>query len=135
MTKLTENTKAPSFTGKDQDGKTVKSADFIGKKIVLYFYPEDGTPTCTVQACNLRDNFALLKKNGFVVIGVSPDENAIITMESFQPSDRPFRRDPTVSITHFGHQRAGQVERQSFIDSHRAAAGPAPAMRSCKGLV
>lgn len=39
----------------------------------MYFYPEDDTPTCTVQACNLRDNYALLKKNGFVVIGVSPN--------------------------------------------------------------
>jgi peroxiredoxin Q/BCP len=49
-------------------------SDYIGKKVVLYFYPEDDTPTCTVEACNLRDNFGLLKKNGFVVLGVSPDE-------------------------------------------------------------
>jgi peroxiredoxin Q/BCP len=74
MTHLEENTKAPTFSGKDQDGKTVSLADFKGKKVVLYFYPEDDTPTCTIQACNLRDNFGLLKKNGFVVLGVSPDE-------------------------------------------------------------
>lgn len=74
MTTLTEGKKAPAFKGKDQNGNPVSLADFKGKKIVLYFYPEDDTPTCTVQACNLRDNFGLLKKNGFVVLGVSPDE-------------------------------------------------------------
>ena len=74
MITLKEGSKAPVFKGKDQDGKTVSLADFKGQKVVLYFYPQDDTPTCTVQACNLRDNFSLLKKNGFVVLGVSPDE-------------------------------------------------------------
>ena len=46
----------------------------MGKKVILYFYPEDDTPTCTVQACNLRDNFSALKANGFEIIGVSPDD-------------------------------------------------------------
>ena len=74
MTHLTEGKKAPAFKGKDQNGDQVSLADFKGKKIVLYFYPQDDTPTCTVQACNLRDNFSLLKKQGFIVLGVSPDE-------------------------------------------------------------
>ena len=74
MTTITEGSKAPAFKGKDQNGKPVSLADYKGKKIVLYFYPEDDTPTCTVQACNLRDNFGLLKKKGIVVLGVSPDE-------------------------------------------------------------
>jgi peroxiredoxin Q/BCP len=74
MTTLHEGEKAPAFTSRDQDGNKVSLADFKGKKIVLYFYPEDNTPTCTVQACNLRDNYALLKKNGFTVLGVSPDD-------------------------------------------------------------
>lgn len=74
MTSLTENTKAPAFSGKDQNGNEIKLSDFKGKWVVLYFYPEDDTPTCTDQACNLRDNYALLKKNGLVVLGVSPDE-------------------------------------------------------------
>ena len=74
MTKLTEGKKAPAFTGKDQNGESVSLSDHKGKKIVLFFYPEDDTPTCTVQACNLRDNYGLLKKNGFTVLGVSPDE-------------------------------------------------------------
>jgi len=62
------------FTGKDQNGNKISLGSYKGKKVVLYFYPEDDTPTCTVQACNLRDNFSLLKKQGFEVIGVSPDE-------------------------------------------------------------
>ena len=74
MTHLTEGNKAPAFKSKDQNGKSVSLADYKGKKIVLYFYPEDDTETCTIQACNLRDNFSLLKKHGFVVLGVSPDE-------------------------------------------------------------
>ena len=74
MTHLIEGSKAPAFKGKDQNGKPVSLADYKGKKVVLYFYPEDDTPTCTVQACNLRDNFGLLKKNGSIVLGVSPDE-------------------------------------------------------------
>lgn len=74
MTQLTEGQKAPAFKGKDQNGKAVSLADFKGTKIILYFYPQDDTPTCTLQACNLRDHFGLLKKNGFIVLGVSPDE-------------------------------------------------------------
>ena len=73
---LTEGFKAPAFSGKDQDGNKISLADFKGKKLVLYFYPEDDTPTCTEQACNLRDNYGLLKQNGFEVVGVSPDPGA-----------------------------------------------------------
>ncbi|MEP6674245.1 MAG: thioredoxin-dependent thiol peroxidase [Ferruginibacter sp.] len=74
MTTLTENSKAPAFSSTDQNGNSVKLSDFKGKKVILYFYPEDDTPTCTVQACNLRDNYSMLKKKGFVILGVSPDE-------------------------------------------------------------
>lgn len=73
-THLTEGIKAPAFKGKDQNGNAVSLADYKGKKLVLFFYPEDDTPTCTIQACNLRDNFSLLKANGFTIIGISPDE-------------------------------------------------------------
>ena len=76
MAILKEGSKAPAFKGKDQNGNTVSSADFSGKNLVLYFYPKDDTPSCTLQACNLRDHSSLLKKNGFTVIGVSPDEVA-----------------------------------------------------------
>lgn len=76
MTHLTEGSKAPAFTGVDQNGDKVSLAQFKGKKVVLYFYPQDNTPTCTEQACNLRDNFSALQKEGIVVVGVSPDEVA-----------------------------------------------------------
>ncbi|WP_339814107.1 thioredoxin-dependent thiol peroxidase [uncultured Imperialibacter sp.] len=65
--------KAPDFEVSDQNGKTVKLSDFQGKKVVLYFYPQDNTPTCTVEACNLRDNYSALKAKGYEVLGVSPD--------------------------------------------------------------
>ncbi|SDL47940.1 thioredoxin-dependent thiol peroxidase [Siphonobacter aquaeclarae] len=65
--------KAPSFEALDQNGQLVRLQDFAGKKVVLYFYPKDNTPTCTNQACNLRDNYGLLQKNGYVVLGVSAD--------------------------------------------------------------
>ncbi|MCG9900474.1 MAG: thioredoxin-dependent thiol peroxidase [Hydrotalea sp.] len=73
MSHLQEGQKAPAFQGKDQDGKTIRLKDFAGKKLVLYFYPQDDTPTCTVQACNLRDNYEALQAAGYAVLGVSPD--------------------------------------------------------------
>ncbi|MBC8034154.1 MAG: thioredoxin-dependent thiol peroxidase [Chitinophagaceae bacterium] len=76
MTHLKEGDKAPLFTGLDQDGNKVSLKELKGQKVILYFYPEDMTPTCTTQACNLRDNHAILKKNGFTIIGVSPDTAA-----------------------------------------------------------
>jgi peroxiredoxin Q/BCP len=72
---LKEGDRAPDFTGIDQNRKSISLSDYRGKKVALYFYPEDDTPTCTIQACNLRDNYDLLKKKGFVVIGVSPDNS------------------------------------------------------------
>jgi len=73
-THLQVGDKAPAFTGIDQNENKISLSDFKGKKLVLFFYPEDDTPTCTIQACNLRDNYALLTKNGFKVIGISPDD-------------------------------------------------------------
>ena len=68
-----EKEMAPDFEAKIQDGSTVKLSDYKGKKVVLYFYPKDDTPGCTTQACNLRDNYEDLTSKGYVVIGVSPD--------------------------------------------------------------
>ncbi len=76
MAILLEGTKAPSFKSKDQNGNTVSLTDFKGKKLVLFFYPEDNTPTCTIQACNIRDNYSLLKKHNINIIGISPDDGA-----------------------------------------------------------
>ena len=71
---LEEGTKAPAFKGIDQNGKPVSLADYKEKKLVLYFYPKDSTPTCTVQACNIRDNFSALKKADIHIIGISADD-------------------------------------------------------------
>ncbi|WP_205502602.1 thioredoxin-dependent thiol peroxidase [Rufibacter psychrotolerans] len=65
---------APDFEAKDQNGHLVKLSDFRGKKVVLYFYPKDDTPGCTAQACNLRDNHKALLAKGYVVLGVSVDD-------------------------------------------------------------
>jgi len=64
---------APEFSGLDQNGSTVDLKDFQGKKLILFFYPKDDTPGCTAEACNLRDNYEMLKNMGFHLIGISPD--------------------------------------------------------------
>jgi peroxiredoxin Q/BCP len=73
MTHLKSGDKAPLFNGKDQNNNSINLSNFLGKKVVLYFYPKDSTPGCTAQACDLRDNHEVLLKQGYVVIGVSPD--------------------------------------------------------------
>lgn len=66
--------KAPDYLGIDQNGKEIYLSSYKGKKVVLYFYPKDNTPGCTAQACNLRDNYTSLQKEGYEVIGVSIDD-------------------------------------------------------------
>ena len=75
-TNLSEGQKAPAFSGKDQNGNKVSLADFKGKKIALYFYPEDDTPLCTAQACQFRDHHPDFTKIKAVVLGISPDSVA-----------------------------------------------------------
>ena len=77
MASLQIGSKAPDFTVNDQDGKSVKLSDFKGKKVVLYFYPKDMTPGCTAEACDLRDNYTLLQKRGYEVLGVSTDSEKL----------------------------------------------------------
>src|SRR4051812_12096067 len=127
MITVAEGNKAPNFKGQDQDGNTVSLADFKGKKVALYFYPEDDTPTCTIQACNLRDNYALLKSKGFEVIGVSPDDE-----KSHQKFESKFQlpfillSDPSHKIMNkygvwekkklFGHEYMGVLRTTFVID-------------------
>lgn len=68
--------KMPDFEVVDQNGKTVSSKDFIGKKTIIYFYPKDNTSGCTAEACNLRDNYEALVAAGYNVVGVSKDSAA-----------------------------------------------------------
>ena len=82
MITLKVGDKAPAFTGVDQNGNKISLAQYKGKKLILYFYSEAGSPTCTIESCNLRDNYDLLKKNGFEVLGVSPDNES--TQKKFE---------------------------------------------------
>lgn len=66
--------KIPDILGINQDGETVKSSDYAGQKLVLYFYPKDSTPGCTAEACSFRDNFSKLRKAGYQILGVSVDD-------------------------------------------------------------
>jgi peroxiredoxin Q/BCP len=74
--KLKEGDKAPEFSAVSNGGGRVSLADFKGKHVILYFYPRDDTPGCTIEACAFRDQFAQLKKKGAVVLGVSTDTAA-----------------------------------------------------------
>lgn len=73
-TKLQEGDKAPDFSVVNEKGEIVSLKSLKGKKVILYFYPADDTPTCTTESCNLRDNHSKLKRKGYEVFGVSPDD-------------------------------------------------------------
>jgi peroxiredoxin Q/BCP len=76
QTRLSEGDPAPAFTLPDSTGKPVSLADYRGSSVVVYFYPAAGTPGCTKQACDFRDNLAELNDAGFTVLGISPDKPA-----------------------------------------------------------
>ena len=73
---LTVGTKAPDFILNDQNGAEIRLSDFLGKKVVLYFYPKDNTPGCTRQACAFAGSYAAFREQKVVVIGVSKDSVA-----------------------------------------------------------
>ncbi|MBA3648969.1 MAG: thioredoxin-dependent thiol peroxidase [Chitinophagales bacterium] len=118
---------APLFKGKDQDGNVIALSDLKGKKVILYFYPEDDTPTCTQEACNLRDNYHVLKERGFEILGVSPDD--IKNHQKFRHKFKlPFSliSDPEKKIIEaygvwgpknmFGHKYMGVLRHTFVID-------------------
>ena len=72
MARLTKGDEAPDLEASDGEGKTWKLSDLRGKKVILYFYPADDTPGCTVEACDFRDNMTSLDEAGYLVLGVSP---------------------------------------------------------------
>lgn len=73
MTALQKGDKAPNFSAKDQDGIVHSLSDYKGKKLVVFFYPKANTPTCTVEACNMRDNFERFTSKNYAILGVSAD--------------------------------------------------------------
>ena len=75
MSSLKIGDKAPDFNALDQFGESISLSNFLGKKVILYFYPKDMTPGCTAESCNLGENYKLLQEKGFIVLGVSPDSS------------------------------------------------------------
>jgi peroxiredoxin Q/BCP len=73
MKTLKAGDKVPDFTVTDQDGNDIKLSDYRGKKLIVFFYPKANTPSCTVEACNLRDNYTKLQDQGYELLGVSAD--------------------------------------------------------------
>lgn len=70
---LQEGDKVPNFIGIDQEGNTIRYEDYKGKKLIIFFYPKADTPGCTAEACNLKDNYKELQKEGYAIVGVSAD--------------------------------------------------------------
>lgn len=73
MQTLKQGDVVPNFSAKDEQGNTITLSDYKGKKLVVFFYPRANTPGCTVEACNLRDNYEILREKGFELLGVSAD--------------------------------------------------------------
>ena len=80
---------APEFLAKNQKGELVQLKDYVGKRVVIYFYPKDNTPGCNAQACNIRDNYAAILKEGIVILGVSAD-NEVSHQKFIAKFDLPF---------------------------------------------
>lgn len=125
MSELTVGAKAPSFSAPDQSGNVVSLTDFKGKTVVLYFYPKDDTPGCTVEACSFRDEFSVFKKKGAIVLGVSPDspkkhtkfiEKFSLPFTLLADEDKKIVQDYQVWIekSMYGKKYMG-VERSTFV--------------------
>lgn len=116
---------APDFELMDDRNEAVRLSDFLGKPIVLYFYPEDDTPGCTTEACELRDDYHKYQESGIVVLGVSPDTPQSHTRFK-QKFNLPFQlladKDHRVADlygtwalkTNFGRQYMG-IKRTTFL--------------------
>jgi peroxiredoxin Q/BCP len=96
MSELKIGDNAPAINSIDQNCERITLQQFKGKKVVLYFYPKDMTPGCTVQSCNLRDNYKALSAKGFVVLGCSVDSTAR-HIKFIEKYDLPF---PLISDEH-----------------------------------
>eukprot|EP01031_Cornospumella_fuschlensis_P001968 gene1968-2452_t len=98
-TRLEVGSSAPRFTLSDEHGKPVSLADFAGTKVVVYFYPAAGTPGCTTQACDFRDNINSLKSAGYTVLGVSKDPvSALAQFTEDQGLNFPLLSDEDLSV-------------------------------------
>ena len=97
--RLATGSTAPAFTLPDQDGAAVSLADFTGRKVVVYFYPQASTPGCTTQACDFRDNLNSLAAAGYQVLGVSKDQQpALQRFREEQGLNFPLLSDPELEV-------------------------------------
>ncbi len=99
QTKLQPGDEAPAFMLPDADGKSVSLRDFAGRKVILYFYPAAGTPGCTKQACDFRDNLAELTDLGMAVVGISPDKpEKLAAFRDAENLNFPLLSDPDKTV-------------------------------------
>ena len=99
MPKLSTGDTAPAFTLSDAEGKDVSLSDFSGRKLVVFFYPAAMTPGCTKEACDFRDSQVRLQKNGYEVVGVSPDQPAkLAKFTEQQHLTYPLLSDPDKTV-------------------------------------
>ena len=97
--KLEKGAIAPAFTLPDQDGTSVSLADFAGRNVIVYFYPEASTPGCTTQACDFRDNLASLQAAGYAVLGISKDSpEALAAFRDNESLTFPLLADPSLDV-------------------------------------
>lgn len=97
--RLEAGQKAPQFTLPDQDGNDISLSDYLGKKVILYFYPAASTPGCTKQACDFRDSLASLASAGYVVLGISKD--TLAKLKKFETNESltfPLLSDPELTV-------------------------------------
>jgi thioredoxin-dependent peroxiredoxin len=122
VVKLLEvGTEAPQFKARNQDGKTVALSDFIGKKVLLYFYPKDHTAGCTKEACAFRDHWGALQQLNVEILGVSIDDEQ--SHKSFaQRYDLPFTllADPDKSLVQaYGVWGEKRLYGKKYLGTHR----------------
>lgn len=112
---------APDLEVTDQDGNLIRFRDYLGSKLIVYFYPRDNTPGCTAEACNLRDNYQMLTDKGFRIIGVSAD-SARSHQGFAQKFDLPFPLIPDTEklvINAFGVWGPKKFMGRTFDGIHR----------------
>ena len=100
-TQVVAGQKAPNFTLSDESGSSISLSDFLGKKVVAYFYPAASTPGCTTQACDFRDSLNSLKAAGYQVLGISKDSAAaLVKFSEKQGLNFPLLSDPDLVVHH-----------------------------------
>ena len=121
MNKVSVGDRIPDFNAWDENGNAINADNLLGQKAIIFFYPQDDTPTCTKEACNLRDNYTMFKKNGYEVYGVSKD--SIKKHQKFiEKYDLPYHllADPELSMLDaFGYHGPKKFMGKEVIGTYR----------------